>query len=189
MDRRTGKRHQMVSRNRAPGSFSFSPSEGDWAVCRGPSQLNIYGAALGRGRMNRDLDLLRHDFLIADEPLVLHAQDCHVRFDFLRNPPHELCPDSAHAPIVILLTGNSDVRPSPIKTAMINVILREIVGQNLSIETVNWMKIAGAALSCRCARSAYRRVIVHKDRPFPFPKAERFVVDRFESKKRLGRRR
>jgi len=65
---------------------------------------------------------------IADEPSVLHTEDGHVRIGFLREPALELLPNSAQAPKILFLAADFDVRPCPIKTAMIHVIRGEVVG-------------------------------------------------------------
>jgi hypothetical protein len=131
--------------------------------------------------MDLDADFLGHDLLITDEPTVLHAEHSRGRIRLAREPALELKAHSAQAPRIVFLIVDFDVRPRPIKSAMIVVILGKVVGQNLPVQTVKRMKIGGTALRVWRLHAADDAVIVHENWLVAFPEAKRFVVDSLES--------
>ncbi|MBM3840948.1 MAG: prepilin-type N-terminal cleavage/methylation domain-containing protein [Verrucomicrobia bacterium] len=136
-----------------------------------------------------NLGMMMYDLFVADEPAVFHAEDRLRLGDFASQPALELIANSAQAPEIMFLAGDPDVRPSPVKSAMINVVLGEIIRQHFAIQTVDRMEIIGMAARVWRVRAGHFAMIENQDRALAFPKAERLAVDRFESKTRWGNRR
>src|SRR5688572_23501287 len=115
--------------------------------------------------MDSNPDDLPHDLFVAEEPPVLHAEDGQAWFAFPGDPALKFIPDPAHAPEIVFLAADFDVRPRPIKTAMIRVIRGKVVGQHLSIEAVDGMDVARTRVRRLHARLAQDAVIINEDRP------------------------
>ena len=121
-------RARPKSKSQSAIAFAWGTPQGDRLIGRRPRQLEVYGTTLRRRWMNLDVDFLCHDSFVADQLCVLHVEDCHVGFGFLREPAPELDANAAQTPKIVLLVGNSDVRPRPVKSTMIIVILRKVIG-------------------------------------------------------------
>ena len=127
--------------------------------------------------------------MVADEPSIFDAKPDAIGARLLGEPTLEFIANSTQAPGIVFLVADSDVRPRPVKTAMVVVILGEIVGQHLAVKPVKRMKIIGSAAGVRRVGTGHRAEMIDKYRSIPFPKAQRFVADHLESEAgRRGRR-
>src|SRR5947207_14066303 len=96
-------RARPKSKSQSAITFAFGSAESNRPAGRPPRQLDVYCATLRGSRMNLDPDPFLHHFFVSSEPPIFHAEDRHVRFDFLSEPALELQLDSAQTPKVVLL--------------------------------------------------------------------------------------
>src|SRR5438093_13555923 len=106
--------------------------------------------------MNPNPHRLAHDLFVTDKPSIFDTEPGAIGTRLLREPTLEFVTNSPQAPGIIFPIGDTDVRPCPVKTAMVIVILWEIVGQYLAIQPVKRMKIIGPAASVRRVGTGHR---------------------------------
>src|SRR5688500_6947291 len=90
--------------------------------------------------------------------------------------------NAAQAPQVIFRLSHFDVRPRPIKAAMVNMIGREFAGDDFAVQTINRVKVRGMTLCFGREFVGNRAVIVNEHWFVAFPHSERVSVDGTGSK-------
>src|SRR2546422_4700741 len=140
--------------------------------------------------MNSNPTRLVHDLFVLHKPSVFDTESGAIGTRLLREPMLKFVTNSTQAPGIIFLVGNPDMRPCPVKTTMVVVVLWEIVGQNLAVQPIKRMKIIRPTASVRRVGTGHRAEMIREYGPVSFPEAQRFGANRFKPKAgRRGRRR
>ena len=84
---------------------------------------------------------LQHHSPVVNKPAILYTEYRAFRTCFLCDPALELMPDIPQTPKIHFPLINLDVRPSPMKAAMVLVIFGEVICENFAVESVNRMKV------------------------------------------------
>ena len=127
--------------------------------------------------MHAKQDVLAHDLPRSHEPAILHAQSRFLGTCLADAPADESRLGPVEHPLVMMGPVDGDVRPGPEEAAVVQVVGREVVGQDFAIQPVERMDVGAVRTGRGSVFLGACPMVVDQDGPIAVPEAQRSVVD------------